>query len=183
GEMKWSLHQSDNWLAQWTTRQLAWEHANTDHRLIEGWRRPPEVNSSGWLRAFAIGVRHVDIVALPEVDPPASAEFVPPPEANHSAVIYVVFARPGAAIETPPTVMPFNGFTLHDGSAVILACAYESQTDALNQVCDNAIATGVAEAATKGIDLRTMASPRIFVFGQFDDATRCVWDLALPGTT
>jgi hypothetical protein len=180
GYQKWSLHESGDWRYQWVTVEQAQEHAQTSDRVIDSWAQPPELGGSGMTKGFTIKVRHQDLVPLPDIPGslPAEVFWVPAPPEGHAMGMHVAIMRPdGPQIELQDAV-PFAGFTLSDGRAVLLIASRQPVTDAQNQMIEDAVAEALARAPAH-VDLRAAPAPRMSAHGDDVDGVKRVWDIAL----
>lgn len=180
---KWSLHQSNDWRYQWVNPAKAREFTDSDERLIDQWSPPQEIGGIGWTVAFMIHVRHEDVVGVSTNDVVPELMLLPPPGPRHTAIIRIVIARPNAMsnfIETK-NLLPFTGFTLADGRAVLFTLSHvPTPAETANEV-DNIIAQAVA-AAPLGTSF-DQPNIRLMTYGNAPDGTRTVWDIAVSQRT
>jgi hypothetical protein len=183
GYQKWSLHESGDWRHQWVTEARAEEFTGRSDRTIDRWQQPAEVGATGWTRGFTIRVRHRDLVAVADAGTgiPTDTLWLPSPPEGRTAVAQVVIARPDQVEVTMRGMMPFAGFTLADGSVVLLIFSHEALTDDQNRTVDEALAKALWLAS--GAELNAADSPRGLLIGKNDEGgDRLVWDCAIRMT-
>jgi hypothetical protein len=180
GHQKWSLHETGDWRFQWVTDERA-KQFGRDKRIIDQWQRPEEIGETGVTIGFSIRVRRKDLVEVADPgDVPADAVWLPPPPEGHVTGLHVTIARPNQGQFATPRMVPLGGFTLADGSALLLLVSVEPLSDEQDQSVDALIAATVEAAKENGVDLAATANPRMAVGGFNAEGHRFVWDVALP---
>ena len=75
-------------------------------------------------------------------------------------------------------LVPFAGFTLAAGRALLLVASVEPVADDNNQMLETALAK-VLEQVPDGVDLGAVDAPRMLVGGNNAQGDRFVWDVAV----
>jgi hypothetical protein len=180
GYQKWSLHETGDWRYQWVTTERAQQYAKTSERVIDNWAQPQEVGESRLTKGFTKKVRHEDLVPLADIPGslPAEVVWLPAPPEGHAMGMHVAIMRPdGPQIELQDAV-PFAGFTLSDGRAVLLFASRQPVTDAQNQMIEDAVAKVLARKPAH-VHLRAEEGLRMSAFGNDLEGGKQVWDIAL----
>lgn len=133
GHQKWSLHESGDWRHQWVSPEKAAAFGKVDGRVIDQWQQPAEMGNSGWTKGFSIRVRHQDLVDVADSPKaPKDTLWIPAPPEGRFIRLHIAIARPSDLAVPLNGLIPFGGFTLIDGRAVILGVTVEAVTDEHN---------------------------------------------------
>jgi hypothetical protein len=186
GYLKWSLHESNKWRHAWVDDEealrTAEELGHTGDRAFDKWDRPDEIGDTGITRGLAIRVRPQDLVTVTQPEKvPAKALWIDPPPAGYTACVDVLLGRPtqpGGVIDQPGLV-PFAGFTLENGQAVLLIAALRPLHEHHSAVIANALNIVVDKARKAGEDM-TKDNRRAIIGTDNADGDKLVWDMAIP---
>ena len=186
GYLKWSLHESNRWRHAWVDTEEALRRAeelgHTGDRAFDKWDRPDEIGDTGITRGLAIRVRPQDLVTVTQPEQvPAKALWIDPPPAGYTACVDVLLGRPtqpGGVIDQPGLV-PFAGFTLENGQAVLLVAALRPLEEHDPTVIEAARNIVIDKARIAGEDM-TSDSRRAIIGTDNGDGDKLVWDVAIP---
>lgn len=173
GEQKFSLHESGDWRHQFASPELA-EAYGFGSRIIDQWRQPPELGESRLTLGFSVRARLRDLAAYPDRGrPPKDVVWLPAAPEGMATIAHIVIGRLQELPFALSGRVPFAGFSLADGRAVLLVVGMEDIPPETNESLDSVIRS-VSERA----EVSTAAMPRMLIHGS-NEHGRFAWDVAL----
>lgn len=175
GVQKFSLHESGDFRHQWVTGDAASRFTSSPDKRIYAWQRGPE--HDGWITKgltvfFPAGERDriTDDGSHPE-----STIWLPEGEPGSVWVLHIVFARPDQGEAAMPGIIPLDGFTLPNGSALMVFGQHRPITDIETEHLTTARA---AIPWDQFPDLGAVQALRLTLHSEADTGERSVWEVA-----
>jgi hypothetical protein len=173
---KFSLHQSGDWRAQWTSVDHAQTYTASKERILDQWTRP-QASSGGWTKGLSIFIPTTDVRHIAnDATKVADVLWLPIPDDPVVWGVHVVIAEPDRGFTSVKGAIPIGGFTLVSGEVALIVISQEPLQGALaDRVAEM---RAKAEPFTKAIAIPE-PSIRMAVHGNGEDGGRHIWDLAV----
>lgn len=176
GVQKISLHETGEFRNQWVTADNATKFTGSPDKRIYIWQRGQEYTGA-ITKGLAIYVPAGELQAIPGDDrQPANTIWLPEPESGAVWGIYIVFARPDQGNAPLGGAMPLAGFTLANGSVLLVLAQKRHLTDEER----DQLSTVRGQIALDQLppDASSDTALRMTLHGIDENGDRHLWDLA-----